>query len=137
RDGAGRAVGAAKVLGALGGGDLIRHYFIAFMSPSESRSYDGFVGSYGLLTADDGHISLSLSGQSSDLEALLPPGGATLRGVPDFLARYGKFDAGEFVRDATYSPDFPTVASVLSQEYEQTGGAPVDGVLAIDPYGLA
>jgi hypothetical protein len=129
------AVEAAKVLPAMLGGDGVRHYFVAFMSPSESRGYDGFVGSYGLLTADDGRVSLTLSGQSSDLETLLPPGGATLRGVPDFVARYGQFDPG--VRDATYSPDLPTVASVLSQQYVQTGGVPVDGVLAIDPYGLA
>ena len=131
------AVEAAQVLPAMLGGDGVRRYFVAFMSPSESRGYDGFVGSYGVLTADDGHVSLSQSGQSSALETLLPPGGATLRGVSGFLARYGKFDPGEYVRDATYSPDFPTVASVLSQEYSQTGGVPVDGVLAIDPYGLA
>jgi hypothetical protein len=129
------AVEAAKVLPAMLGGDGVRHYFIAFMTPSESRSYDGLVGSYGLLTADDGHVSLTLSGVSSDLETLLPPGGATLRGVPDFVARYSQFHPG--VRDATYSPDLPTVASVLEQQYVQTGGVRVDGVLAIDPYGLA
>src|ERR1039458_6309351 len=71
------------------------------------------------------------------IETLLPPGGAILRGVPVFLARYGQFDPGEYVRDATFSPDLPTVASVLAQEYVQAGGVPVDGVLAIDPYGLA
>ncbi len=131
------AVEAAKVLPAMLGGDGVRHYFIAFMSPSESRGYDGFVGSYGLLTADDGHVSLTQSGQPADLEALLPPGGATLRGVPGFLARYSQFDPGKYVRDATFSPDLPTVASVLDQEYVQAGGVPVDGVLAIDPYGLA
>jgi hypothetical protein len=129
------AVEAAKVLPAMLGGDGVRHYFVAFMSPSESRGYDGFVGSYGLLTADDGRVSLTLSGVSSDLENLLPPGGATLRGVPDFVARYSQFHPG--VRDATYSPDLPTVASVLEQQYVQTGGVRVDGVLAIDPYGLA
>lgn len=131
------AIEAAKVLPAMLGGDGIRHYFIAFMSPSESRGYDGFVGSYGLLTADDGHVSLTLSGVSSQLETLLPPGGATLRGVPGFLARYGQFEPGKYVRDATFSPDLPTVASVLAQQYVQTGGVAVDGVLAIDPYGLA
>jgi len=131
------AVAAAKVLPAMLGGDGVRHYFIAFMSPSESRGYDGFVGSYGLLTADQGHVSLTMSGQPAALEALLPPGGATLRGVPGFLARYGQFDPGKYVRDATFSPDLPTVASVLAQQYAQAGGVPIDGVLAIDPYGLA
>jgi len=131
------AVAAARVLPAVLGGDGVRHYFLAFMSPSESRGYDGFVGSYGLLTANQGHVSLTLSGQSSDLEKLLPPGGATLRGLSNFLARYGPYDPGEFVRDATFSPDLPTVASVLAQQYAQTGGVAVDGVLAIDPYGLA
>jgi hypothetical protein len=135
--GADLAVEAAKVLPAMLGGDGVRNYFIAFMSPSESRGYDGFIGGYGLLTADDGHVSLTMSGQPIDLEALLPPGGAALRGVPDFLTRYGQFHPGEYVRDATFSPDFPTVASVLAQEWAQTGGVPVDGVLAIDPYGLA
>jgi len=131
------AVAAAKVLPAMLGGDGVRHYFIAFMSPSESRGYDGFVGSYGLLTGSDGHLSLTLSGQSSDLETLLPQGGALLKGVAGFLARYGQFDPGKYVRDATFSPDLPTVASVLAQQYVQTGGVPIDGVLAIDPYGLA
>ena len=89
------AVEAAKVLPAMLGGDGVRHYFIAFMSPSESRGYDGFVGSYGLLTADNGHVSLTTSGVTSDLETQLPPGGATLRGVQGFLARYGQFQPGQ------------------------------------------
>jgi hypothetical protein len=131
------AVEAAKVLPAMLGGDGVRHYFIAFMSPSESRGYDGFVGSYGLLTADNGHVSLTTSGVTSDLETQLPPGGATLRGVQGFLDRYGQFQPGKYLRDATFSPNLPTVANVLAQEYLQTGGVPLDGVLAIDPYGLA
>lgn len=131
------ATQAARVLPAMLGGDGVRRYFVAFMSPSESRGYDGFVGSYGVLTADSGHVSLTESGAASDLEILLPPGGATLRGVSGFLARYGQFHPQAFVRDATYSPDLPTDASVLAQLYAQAGGGPVDGVLAIDPYGLA
>jgi hypothetical protein len=128
---------SALDLPGLLGGDGVRRYFVAFMSPSESRGYDGFVGSYGILTADNGHVSLTQSGVTSDLETLLPPGGATLRGLQGYLARYGQFHPGKFIRDATYSPDFPTVARVLSEEYAQTGGGEVDGVLAIDPYGLA
>lgn len=131
------AVQAIDVLPAILGGDGTRHYLIAFMSPSESRGYDGFIGSYGVLTADDGHVTLTQSGPTSDLDASLPLFGATLRGVPQYLARYGLFHPGMHARDATYSPDFPTDADVFTQIYEQTGGVHIDGVLGIDPYGLA
>jgi len=128
---------AVRVLPGLLGGDGPRNYLIAFMSPSESRGYDGFIGTYGVLTADNGHISLIQSGDTTGIEAGLPPSGAQLTGVPQFLARYGAFDPGKFARDATYSPDLPTDADVFAQIYEQSGGAHIDGVLAIDPYGLA
>ena len=35
------------------------------------------------------------------------------------------------------SPDFPVVGKVVSELYPQSGGQPVDGVLAVDPQGLA
>jgi hypothetical protein len=130
-------VSAARVLPAMLGADGTRQYLIAFMTPSESRGYDGLIASYGLLTAEDGHLTLSASGSTVDLENALPAGGAKLTGVPDYLARYGSFDPGKFPEDLTYSPDLPTVADVYSQAYHQSGGGPVDGVLAIDPYGLA
>ena len=128
---------AAKVLPGMLGADGPRRYLIAFMTPSESRGYDGLIASYGLLTAEDGHLSLVTSGSTTNLENALPPGGAQLTGVPDYLARYGAFDPGQFPQDLTYSPDLPTVADVYAQSYAQGGGGPVDGVLAIDPYGLA
>ena len=131
-------VAAARVLPGMLGVDGIRHYLIAFMTPSESRGYDGLVASYGLLTADSGHITLTASGDVDQIENALPSGGATLTGVPQYLARYGSFNPGKFPEDATYAPDLPTDADVLSQIYAQSaGGGPVDGVLAIDPYGLA
>ncbi len=131
------AMQAVRVLPGLLGGDGPRNYLLAFMSPSESRGYDGFIGAYGVLTAVDGHVSLTQSGPTTDIEANLPPSGATLTGVPGFLARYGIFDPGKFARDATYSPGFPTDADVFTQIFEQAGGVPIDGVLGLDPYGLA
>jgi uncharacterized protein DUF4012 len=35
------------------------------------------------------------------------------------------------------SPDFPSVGQVVAELYPQSGGEPVDGVIAIDPVGLA
>jgi len=114
-----------------------QHYFLAFVSPSESRGLDGIVAAYGELTAVHGRLSLSISGPVESLDALLPSGGGRLTGLPDFTARYGQFDPGQHFQDTTYSPDLPTVAQVISQLYAQTGGDQLDGVLMVDPYGLA
>lgn len=135
--GANLAVQAARVLPAMLGGDGTRTYLVAFMTPSETRGYDGFIGSYGLLVATDGQVRLTVSGSITDIEDALPEGGAHLTGLSSFLARYGAFHPGEFPQDATYPPDLATVSDVLDQIYEQTGGAPLDGVLALDPVGLA
>ncbi len=119
------------------GAERPQHYFLAFVSPAESRGLDGIVAAYGELTAVDGRISLTVSGPVESLDSALPAGGGRLTGQPDFIARYGSFDPAQHFQDLTYSPDFPTVAQVISQLYPQAGGGQLDGVLMLDPYGLA
>ena len=119
------------------GGDGVRHYFIAFMDPAESRGLGGLIASYGELTADQGHLTLTRSGDISQLNEALPKGGGHLTGPADYLARYGAFHPQKLMQDLSYAPDLPTVADVIRQLYPQAGGDPIDGVLALDPYGLA
>jgi hypothetical protein len=120
------------------GGTGVRHYFIAFETPAESRGLDGLVAAYGELTADQGHLTLTRSGDTGQLNAALPKGGGHLTGPADYLARYGAFTPQQFrFQDVSYSPDLPTVADVIQQLYPQAGGDHIDGVLALDPYGLA
>lgn len=128
---------AVEVAPELLGGKGVRHYFVAFMTPSEARGLDGFIGSYGELTVDQGRISLSRSGPIADLNAKIPPRGRQLVGLGDYLARYGGFGPADHFEDVSYSPDFPTVANVIAQLYPQAGGDRIDGVLGLDPYGLA
>ena len=132
------AVEAIPVVPSMLGSDRPRHYFVAFVTPSESRGLDGIVGAYGELTAANGHVSLTRSGPvSPDLDSALPLSGGSLTGLPDFMARYGQFSPGSYFQDVTFSPDFPTVAEVISQLYPQAGGDQIDGVLMVDPYGIA
>ncbi len=120
------------------GGDGVRHYFIAFMDPAESRGLGGLIAAYGELTADQGRLTLTRSGDIGDLNAALPKGGGHLTGPADYLARYGAFAPQQFrFEDVSYAPDLPTVADVIQQLYPQAGGDHIDGVLALDPYGLA
>ena len=120
------------------GGDGVRHYFVAFMTPAESRGLDGLIASYGELTADQGHLTLTTSGDISQLnDALAAAGGGHLSGPADYLARYGKFKPQDRFQDLSYAPDLPTVSNVIRQLYPQAGGGSINGVLALDPYGLA
>jgi hypothetical protein len=119
------------------GEDGVRHYFVAFMTPAESRGLDGLIASYGELTADQGRLTLTRSGDISELNNVLAAaGGGHLSGPPGYLARYGAFKPQDRMQDLSYAPDLPTVAGVVRQLYPQAGGGSINGVLAIDPYGL-
>jgi len=136
---AGKATGLAEtVLRAapgLLGGNGVRRYFVAFMTPAEARGLGGFIGAYGILTADAGSLKLTASGQATALTASAPPG-LRLPGPASYAARYGRFDPQDHFEDVTYSPDLPTVEQVVAGLYPEVGGAHIDGVLVLDPYAL-
>ncbi len=119
------------------GADGPRHYLIAFMTPSESRGLGGFIGSYGEITADKGSLTLTRAGPIGELQQGFKAGTRHLTGPADYLARYGGFHPADFFQDLSYSPDFPSVAEVISELYPQSGGDHLDGVIALDPVGLA
>lgn len=125
-----------RVMPALLGGDGDRHYFVAFTTPAEARGLGGFIGNYGELEAVDGRVRMTRSGSTSDIE---PPvaGVRTLTGPQEYLDRYGQYSPADFLRDATFSPEFPSDADVIAQLYPQAGGSTVDGVIVMDPYAVA
>ena len=126
-----------RVVPGLLGGDETRRYLVVFITPAELRGAGGFVGSYAELKAVDGDVDLVRSGRIDDLLAAAEPGVRSIKGQKEYLARYGQFQPADFLQDTTYSPDWPTDADVLAQLYPQSGGSAVDGVIAVDPTGLA
>jgi hypothetical protein len=134
---AGLAVRAIPVLPAMLGAQAPRHYLVVFETPSEMRGLGGIITGFAELTAVNGKLTLTRSGSVTDLNAALPQGGGTLAGPSSFLARYGAFKPASFFQDETYAPDLPTTGQVLSQLYPQTGGDALDGVVVVDPFGLA
>lgn len=131
------AIEGVKVAPGLLGGSGPRHYFVAFTTPAEQRGLGGFVGSYAEILADQGHLTMVRSGPISELGSGTKSVKRSLTGPADYLARYGPFDPAHHFQDVTYSPDLPTVAEVISQLYPQATGDHIDGVLVVDPYGLA
>lgn len=126
---------AAELAPQLLGADGEARYFVAFVTPSEARG-TGFLGSYGLLTATDGQIDLTTVGRNKDLNAA----GAEVKvitGPPDYLDRYSQFEPESTWENVTFTPDGPTAAEVMAELYPQSGGEEVDGVIRIDPFGIA
>jgi hypothetical protein len=131
------AAKAASAAPGLLGADGVRHYFVAFITPAEERGLGGFMGNWAELTADQGSLTLTRSGRAEDLNQT--PGRATreVTQPPDYVKRYARFQPGYFVQDVTFSPDMPSVGKVLGELYPEMGGDQIDGVLSVDPYGLA
>ena len=129
---------AVAVAPDLLGSNGVRHYFVAFTTPAESRGLGGFVGSWAILEADNGKLDLTSSGRSSELAPQDGDPPRVLRAPPDYVNRYGALSVGSELRDISVSPDFPSVAQAISGFYPQAvAGGKIDGVLAVDPYALA
>jgi Protein of unknown function (DUF4012) len=122
---------APKLLGA----DGPQRYLVFFTTPVEARARIGFPGNYAELVVDNGQLSMPVFGRVAELEAA--GSGRTLTEPADMVSRYGRFDIANTWRNLTMTPDFPSFALAASQLYLQSGGQPVDGVISVDPAGLA
>jgi hypothetical protein len=131
------ALTAVRAAPGLLGAHGPRRYFLAFTTPSEARGLGGFMGNFAVLTADDGRITLTRSDRTSVIETRPGEPSRPLDAPPDYVARYGSHRPQDVLRDVTLSPDFPSVAQVIRGAYPAGDGAPLDGVLAVDPYTIA
>ena len=133
------AADAVEVIPAMFGGDgEPSRWFVAFVTPVEARGRTGFLGNFAELTVTDGQVEMTRFGRASELEAGGTPSvERTLSGPADYVSRYTRFSPAATWRNVTMSPDFPSVGQVIAELYPQSGGQPVDGVIAVDPAGLA
>jgi Protein of unknown function (DUF4012) len=132
------AADAVRVVPGIFGGDGESRWLVAFTTPVEARGRTGFMGNYAELTAIDGDVEMPRFGRILELELGGTPGvERTLTGPGDFVARWGRYQPLATWRNLTMSPDFPSVGQVMTELYPQSGGRPIDGVIAVDPVALA
>ena len=123
------------LLHEVAGGSGPRRYLIAVANTAEMRGSGGMILNYGVLEGRDGVIDLTEFGR---IDEVLPPGPVPASLVPpDYLARWSGFDPLSRWRQANLAGDFTIVAPVLEALYESATGQPADGVIQIDPTGLA
>jgi hypothetical protein len=132
------AVEAARILPAVFGRNGPKRYFLAVQNNAEMRGDGGFIGSWGLITAVDGRLSLDHFSRIDALDPSSTPSAArTLRAPADFRARYSGFLPQNEWKNVNMSPDLPTMGPVIADLLPQSGVSTVDGVVTIDPVGLS
>ena len=130
-----RAADAVALAPAMLGGTGTRHYLVLFANPSEARPLGGYVGAYGELTAAGGKLELTRSGRTADLR--IPDGPPPEPDPAGFEDRYSRFQPASHLGNVGVSPDFGAVAVESARLYGLALDAHFDGVLYVDPYGLA
>jgi UDP-N-acetylmuramyl pentapeptide phosphotransferase/UDP-N-acetylglucosamine-1-phosphate transferase len=130
---------AARLAPAIFGADgEERRYLLVVQNPAENRGTGGLIGSYGILTARDGEIDVGrLVRTETWNRAMARVGDPDYDAPRDYVARYGQFRPQLNLQNVNLSPDFPTVGRVLRSLAPAAGLGDVDGVIAVDPQGLA
>ena len=102
-------------------------YLVLLQNNSELRPTGGFIGSYGLLTFNEGQLIdfevKDIYSADGQLKGHVEP--------PSDLKKY-LGEASWYLRDANWDPDFPTSAARAAWFLEKETGRKVDGVMAIN-----
>jgi uncharacterized protein DUF4012 len=126
----------APVLNEVLGGNGTRTYLVEQLNPAELRAGGGFIGSYTILRANQGAISVLRSGDAYDLANPRPlPGQKGFLPQPTPLREIIPDTSWSFV-DSNVYPDFPSNAKAALKFVEPRIGK-LDGVIAFDYYTVA
>jgi uncharacterized protein DUF4012 len=135
RRGAAVAVGLSRILPAYLGEGEVRRYFVAAQNPAEMRGTGGLIGSYSILTVDDGRLDFADFRPVTELDTVPP------RQVeppnPDYAAVWDQFSSRGYWSNINMTPDFPSAATAIVRLFEETEGVELHGTIAADPFALA
>jgi hypothetical protein len=127
---------ALSILTDMSGGNGPRRYLIAVANTAEMRGAGGMILSYGVLQSENGTFTLGDFGPIDDI-ALDFPLATPVTIPPDYLARWQGLEPTRLWRNTTMSPDFQLAAPIMAAMFQQRTELPVNGVIQIDPAGLA
>lgn len=132
RDSLDSAADAATILPAMLGGESPRRYLVLIQNSAEVRATGGIPGALAVLSVNHGRLSLSQQTSATALGTFEPVLQVDAEQKNIFSGRLGKF-----MQDVNLTPDFPTAAQTAWGMWERKTGEKLDGVLSIDPIGLA
>lgn len=120
----------SQALPGLLGANGPRTYLVIACTESELRSVGGFPGSAGLMTIDNGKMSIGAMDAPSI--PIVSPEIVDQKLTEEEWTLFGS-RAGECFGDAGYIPDFPRAASIMKSIWEADNRPAIDGILSVDP----
>jgi hypothetical protein len=112
-----------------------RRYLVLAEDPAELRPSGGFIGTYGLVTFDQGRITKSQFQNTLPLD--FTPGLPYVEPPTGLKNHLLGTEYSWQLADAGWSPDFPTSAQEALKLYTlESGDSQVDGVIALDTYSI-
>jgi hypothetical protein len=101
-------------------------YLVLLQNNDEMRLGGGFIGSFVLVTLNDGRLS------PLDFHDVYEFDNRSYQDIPVPIPELTGLTTQWRLRDSNYSPDFPTSAQKSAWFLEQEGGPGVDGVIAVN-----
>jgi len=118
----------SKILPDIAGYKEARDYLFLFQNNTELRPSGGFIGTYGILTLENGEIKKFVSDNVYNIDKE----GQGDKNPPAPIKKY--INPQWFFRDANWSPDFPTSAKKAEEFYHREGGqGEFYGVIGVTP----
>ena len=103
----------------------VKNYLVMFENPAELRPTGGFMGTYGLLSLQNGTVT------KFTVDGIYNPDGQMTRNIiPPFPLQAVTY--AWQMHDANWFPDYPTSAREIETMYRYDGGSTTDGVIAIN-----
>lgn len=124
---------AAQLLPSMLGAEGKRTYLLLVQNNAEVRSTGGIAGSFAILTAKKGKLSMGFQGALPDLAQFATP----VLAMTKDEARVFPPSLVTNVLDTNVTPDFPRTAQIVSAMAKKGLGVDVDGVISVDPIALS
>lgn len=125
---------ATEALPDMVGADGSRDYLLLFQNNAEIRATGGMPGSWALIHADNGRLSMTKQGTAGDFPMSQQP---VVPLSEEEVKVYGK-EIGTYFQDPGFTPDFPRAAEIWGAHWqERFPETQIDGVLALDPVGMS
>jgi hypothetical protein len=124
---------AARLMPSMLGANGTRRYLLLIQNNAEVRPTGGIAGSFAVLKADKGKLSMGEQGSIQDLPTFASP---VLPMTADEESVFSA-DLVTDIRDVNFTPNFPRTAEIARAMAKKGLDVDVDGVISVDPIALS